>query len=43
MTSRADVEQAEAHWQFLEKQFHKIFVAAFLHGKKHGKAELLKE
>ena len=39
MTSRADVEQAEAHWQFMEKWLHMVFVDAFLHGKKHGKAE----
>ena len=32
-----EIEQkAQEHWIFLERWMHKIFVAAFTHGWKHG-------
>ena len=30
-------QEAEAHWEFLEKWFHMIFVDAYIHCAKHKK------
>jgi hypothetical protein len=30
-------KRAEAHWHFLEKWLHVIYIDAFIHGYSHGK------
>jgi len=36
-------ELAEAHWIFMEKWMHMIFVDAFIHGYKHANQEKRRE
>ena len=34
-------EKAEAHWIFLERWLHLVFVDGFIHGWKHGQESVL--
>ncbi|KKN16926.1 hypothetical protein LCGC14_0970840 [marine sediment metagenome] len=43
MTDDKVKELAEAHWKFLEKWQHMIFVDGFIHGYKHGVEDTRKE
>ena len=37
MTEEEAKELAEAHWEFLERWLHMIFVDGMVHGIKHGR------
>ena len=39
MTDEEVKEMAEAHWKFLERWLHMIYVDALVHGVKHGKED----
>lgn len=36
MTDKEAKELAEAHWEFIEKWLHMVYVDAMIHGIKHG-------